>query len=153
MFSWRLFTRMTLHGGVMAMEDHYNSNGHTIHNLIWSYICLWCLLSCLTILFVLYMWCIFCHEKMRFWCHLPIDAIIEFWSLWCEFAKPKYPHLLLRIVWMSVIHKHSIDLLIKSIKTVLGFMAWSWEPGHWMSSNKKKSHIGIWLTIIVYLGH
>jgi hypothetical protein len=88
-----------VHDAAMRMETTMILKGHTIQNLIWSYMCLWYLFSCLTILFMLYMWWIFCHdritfpEKIRFWCHLPIAAIIEFWSLWGGFTKVKYPHL------------------------------------------------------------
>jgi hypothetical protein len=41
---------------------------------------------------------------------------------------------------MSDIRMHSIGLLIKAIKTVLGFLEWCWEPGHWMSPNKQESY-------------
>jgi hypothetical protein len=56
------------------------------------------------------------------------------------FAKEKYPHLSLWIVWVSNIYKHGIGLLIKTIKTVLNFLIWGWEPEHWMSPNKQKSY-------------
>jgi hypothetical protein len=35
------------------------------------------------------------------------------------------------------IHKHSVGLLIKAIEMVLDFLAWGWEPGHWMQPNKQ----------------
>jgi hypothetical protein len=56
-----------------------------------------------------------------------------------EFVKAKYSYLSLWIVWVSNIHKYSIDLLIKTIKMALGFLAWGWEMGHWMSPNKQES--------------
>jgi hypothetical protein len=126
--------------------DHYDYKSHTIHNLIWSYTCLGCLLSCLTILFALYMWWMFYHDgiaylrKVEFLCHLPIAAPIEFWSLCGGFDKANYPQLSLWIVQMPYIHKYSICLLIKAIKRVLCFMAWSWEPRHWMSPDKQESY-------------
>jgi hypothetical protein len=160
MFSWRLFTRMAKMVTITRSKawwwssqwshgngDHYDSNDHTIHNLIWSYMCLWCLLFYLTILFVLDMWWMFCHDrivflkkKMRLWWHLPIAVTIESWLLWGGFAKAKYPHLSLQIVWVSGIHKHSVGLLIKAIKTILGFLAWGWELRHWMPPSKQESY-------------
>jgi hypothetical protein len=150
MFSWRLFTRMVKMVIITRWEiwwwssrwshddgDHYDFIVYTIHNLIWSCMCLWCLLFYLTILFVLHMWWMFYHDriaflrkKLRLWCHLPIVTTIESWSLWGEFAKAKYHHLSLQIVWVSNIHKHNVDLLIKAIQTVLDFLAWGWELGY-----------------------
>jgi hypothetical protein len=41
---------------------------------------------------------------------------------------------------MLNIHKHSIGLLNKATKAVMGFMVWNWEPGHWMPPNNQESY-------------
>jgi hypothetical protein len=138
--------------------DHYDSKCHTIHNLIWSYICLWCLLSSLTILIVFYMWWMFCHYKIAF---LRKDEILMPFINSCNYR------ILIIVGWVCQRKVPSSIITNSECRAITSIvLAYSWklskrfwalwhEVGSWGIGCQptNKSHIGIWLTTVVYLCH
>jgi hypothetical protein len=115
-------------------------------------ICVWCLFSCHTILS-----CLLCgqyafnHDRIaslikveNFDILFQKLHLLKFWSLCGRFTKVEYHQLSSWIGWVSDINLHSIGLLNKAIKMVLGFRIWSWSRGIGCHPTNK-SHIEIWL--------
>ena len=138
---WSMMTRRI---GTVAMKITM-WRGHTMSQLIWLPVMFLC--SCHTILS-----CFICggydfHDRVVSLRKIksnrcPSNSCAYKGFDHCVVGLPKQGAIIYlnQLEWMSDIHTHSIGLLDKAIKTVLGFGAWCWAPGHSMPPSKQESH-------------